>query len=239
LLSKAWLVSLAVHTEFLGIVFTNGTLFDNEMIDYFDCNRHIIPAISIEGGAEQTDRRRGTGIFATVRQAMSALHGRGIPFGLSITVTKENLETVCKKEFIEEYIAKGCLLFFYVEYVPAERGSEPLVLSDFERKKLQKCCIENRKNYSALFVSFPGNEEQYGGCLAAGRGFVHISAGGEVEPCPFAPFSDANISDMSLKDALLSEFLQYVRQNRHLLKEGEGGCALWSNKEFFQDQEKR
>ena len=41
--------------------------------------------------------------------------------------------------------------------------------------------------YRALFVNVPGDEKDFGGCLSAGRGFVHVSAEGDLEPCPFAP----------------------------------------------------
>jgi MoaA/NifB/PqqE/SkfB family radical SAM enzyme len=83
-----------------------------------------------------------------------------------------------------------------------------------------------------LFIAFPGDEDQYDGCLAAGRGFLHINPSGKVEPCPFAPFSDTDLRYGSLRDALNSDFLRNIRENHHLLKEGEGGCALWANRDW-------
>ncbi len=84
-----------------------------------------------------------------------------------------------------------------------------------------------RSKYQALFIAIPGDEGEIGGCLSAGRGFVHISADGNVEPCPFAPYSDTNLRDSSLKDALQSEFLKAIRQNLYQLHETAGDCALW------------
>lgn len=40
-------------------VFTNGTLIDNTHIKFLEENRNIIPIISMEGGKEKTDNRRG------------------------------------------------------------------------------------------------------------------------------------------------------------------------------------
>ena len=74
----------------------------------------------------------------------------------------------------------------------------------------------------------PGDEEEFGGCLAAGRGFIHISASGNVEPCPFVPFSDKNLKNSSLKEALKSDFLKIIRDNSDELEEGPGGCTLWN-----------
>ena len=79
----------------------------------------------------------------------------------------------------------------------------------------------------------PGDEDRFGGCLAGGRGFVHISADGDVEACPFAPFSDTNLRDSSLRDALQSELLATIRRNSDQLREGKGGCALWEKKEWL------
>jgi MoaA/NifB/PqqE/SkfB family radical SAM enzyme len=90
-----------------------------------------------------------------------------------------------------------------------------------------------RRRSPALFVNLPDDEKEFGGCLSAGRGFVHISAQGDVEPCPFAPYSDRSLREMSLKEALQSPFLTAVRENADHLKEGRGGCALWMHREWL------
>jgi MoaA/NifB/PqqE/SkfB family radical SAM enzyme len=63
LLSQGWLDALGTHKEMAGIVFTNGTLFDEPRREWFARHRHIIPTFSVEGGKEQTDARRGGGVF--------------------------------------------------------------------------------------------------------------------------------------------------------------------------------
>ena len=233
LISDIWLNAITRHSDILGLVFTNGTLIDGQRSAWFMEHRHIIPVISIEGNAEQTDERRGEGVYEKVNMAMDCLHKSGVPFGISITLTSQNIGNILTHEFNTEYIQKGCRLFVYVEYVPVEAGTEPLVLSNHDRKRLSDFAVQSESRHPALFVAFPGNEEPYGGCLAAGRGFIHISADGAVEPCPFAPFSDVTLKDTSLKDALNSAFLIKVRENHHLLVEGDGGCALWHNREWL------
>ena len=233
LLSHGWLDAMGHHEEMLGIVFTNGTLFDERRLEWFSKRRHMLPVFSIEGDQMQTDARRGGGVYAKVGEAMRGLYAAKVPFGVSITVTSGNIEDILRDEFTQEYLNKGCRLFVFVEYVPVEKGSEPLALSKAYKMRLSDHALVSAKKYPALFIPFPGDEEQYGGCLAAGRGFVHVSAGGDVEPCPFAPFSDVNLKQVSLKDALTSGFLSDIRKNHHLLKEGEGGCALWHNREWL------
>jgi MoaA/NifB/PqqE/SkfB family radical SAM enzyme len=88
-----------------------------------------------------------------------------------------------------------------------------------------------RKKFSAVFIALPWDEEEIGGCLSAGRGFVHISAEGNVEPCPFVPYSDTNLKDVSLKEALQSKMLSVIRENHTQLQETHG-CALWERREW-------
>jgi MoaA/NifB/PqqE/SkfB family radical SAM enzyme len=231
LLSSEWLSAMSKHYEMAGIVFTNGTLLDESFAKLFAEHRHMIPVISIEGAETQTDARRGGGAHEKVIKAMSVLRSRAVPFGVSITVSSENIETVLSDDFIAEYIQKGCRLFVFVEYVPVEIRTEALALSMENKNRLSNFAGESASKHSALFIAFPGGEERFGGCLAAGRGFIHVSASGNVEPCPFAPFSDTNLKNTSLKCALNSVLLSKVRENHSLLSEGNGGCALWRNRE--------
>jgi MoaA/NifB/PqqE/SkfB family radical SAM enzyme len=87
---------------------------------------------------------------------------------------------------------------------------------------------------TALFISFPGDEEDVGGCLAAGRGFLHISARGDVEPCPFTPWSDTSLKVTSLRKALDSPLLTAIREHHEEFQETTGGCALWNRRDWVQ-----
>ena len=91
-----------------------------------------------------------------------------------------------------------------------------------------------RKRYRSLFIAVPWDEDDVGGCLSAGRGFVHINAKGDLEPCPFAPFSDTNIRDHALKEALQSKLCQEIRKVPELSREKGGGCVLWKERELVQ-----
>jgi MoaA/NifB/PqqE/SkfB family radical SAM enzyme len=86
-----------------------------------------------------------------------------------------------------------------------------------------------------LFISFPGDEQFTGGCLAAGRGFMHINADGSVEPCPFSPYSDTNLSGISLAEALKSPFLTAMREGGFLLGEHDGGCLLFEKRKEVEE----
>jgi MoaA/NifB/PqqE/SkfB family radical SAM enzyme len=86
-----------------------------------------------------------------------------------------------------------------------------------------------------IFISFPGDEKATGGCLAAGRGFFHINPEGKAEPCPFSPYSDTNVKDLSLLEALDSPLFQKLNNSGLLLQEHTGGCVLFSREEQVSD----
>jgi len=235
LLCKDWMEAVASRTELLGLVFTNGTLMDDEQADWFAGNRNMIPLFSIEGDAEKTDKRRGHGVMEHVNRAMLLLFKRSVPFGLSVTTGEHNIKDVASKDFLLPFIRLGCRLSIFTEYVPVDDNEELLILTEESKIVLRNFCRKESAQEDMLLIAFPGDEKIYDGCLAAGRGFVHISTSGELEPCPFAAYSDRNVLGMSFMDALSSPLLHEIRQKSHLLHEGMGGCAL-RNQGFIVNQ---
>lgn len=232
LMRKDLLEEASRHKNIIFPVFTNGLLIDKEWTTFFDKNKHIVPLLSIEGEKSHTDERRGEGIHDKLEKIITRLHSKNILWGTSITLSTLNFKTIIKTKFIQSLITERCRLFFFVEYVPIDDNSSHLVLSRTQREVLIHKLDEYRKQFPALFLTFPNDEEKFGGCLAAGRGFLHINHAGKVEPCPFAPFSDLEIVAHSLKDALKSPFLNSIRENHNQLTESEGGCALWANRDW-------
>lgn len=232
-LLRQGIVSLANrYRKIIFPIFTNGMLIDEHMAREILIGKNILPVISLEGDAGQTDNRRGQGVYESVIETFQLLKRQKVLFGTSITVTRDNFERVTSDAFISDLIAQGCSVVFYIEYIPCSENSEGLIITSEERLKLKQVIEAQRMKHKMVFVSFPGDEEVYGGCLAAGRGFIHISSSGRVEPCPFSPFSDISLNQTSLKNALTSHFLKKIRDNRDLLSEHAGGCALWENREW-------
>lgn len=215
-------------------LFTNGLLIDDDIISRLKRQKNVIPILSIEGDREETDLRRGDGIYSFLSETRGKMKACGIFYGLSFTVTRTNFDTLTGNAFIRGLIDSGSQLFFYVEYIPVKESTEDLVITPEQRAFLPAALDALRSQLPGLFVSFPGDEEAFGGCLSAGRGFIHVSAEGDLEPCPFAPYSDTNITKLSLKEALQSELLGKIRENHAVLSETTGGCALWNNREWME-----
>jgi MoaA/NifB/PqqE/SkfB family radical SAM enzyme len=214
------------HPRILFPVFTNGLLLDDELADSIAHKRNIVPVISFEGFREDTDRRRGAGVYDRLLATCDRLKRRNIFFGCSVTTTRENFSRVTDEAFISQMSGTGARAFTFVEYVPIAPGTGDLVLTPEQKKTLQAVLSDYCQRFPALFIGFPGDEDAYGGCLAAGRGFVHISSSGDLEPCPAAPLSDMNLTAVPLRKALASGLFVHLRENPEVLKEGAGGCAL-------------
>lgn len=221
--------------EIIFPIFTNGLLIDQEKTEILARQRHVVPVISLEGLEGQTDSRRGMGVYQHLAVTFAMLRKAGVFFGTSITLTRENFATVTSDEFVQHLMSTGIRLVFYVEYIPVQEDTGHLVLTEEQRRLTQTTLTQSlSKKYPGLFIAFPGDEEQYGGCLAAGRGFVHVSPEGDVEPCPFAPVSDSGLQGMSLKEALQSDLLRAIRENSDELHDTSGGCALWNKRDWVQ-----
>ncbi|BCN29480.1 radical SAM protein [Anaeromicropila herbilytica] len=213
-------------------IFTNGTLINDIYIKHFDKYRNLIPVISIEGNQQYTDSRRGNGVYEKLIKVMDDLKERKILYGASITVTKVNLNEVTDQTFLTELSKRGCKVVFYIEYVPVNKDTKELAPTDTEREELANRLHKLRtSNQDMVFISFPGDEKSSGGCLAAGRGFFHINAHGGAEPCPFSPYSDTNLRDTSLREALHSPLFQRLCNQNILMKEHDGGCTLFEQEE--------
>lgn len=225
---KGVIEAAAKHDRILFPVFTNGMMMDDEYLRLFNEKRNIVPVLSLEGNREQTDNRRGAGTYDALTALMDKLKSKGILFGVSVTVTTENIGTVTGRDFTQMLFQKGCRALLFVEYVPVTVNTKPLAPSAADRAFLERAQDELRAaNEEMIFLSFPGDEKHIGGCLAAGRGFFHINPVGGAEPCPFSPYSDISLKDHSLLEAMHSPFFAKLKQNGLLEGEHEGGCLLF------------
>ena len=229
------LEQVALVKDMIFPVFTNGTLIGKSYLEFFRDNLNMVPVISIEGTAIGTDARRGAGVFERALKSMAMLREEKLFFGTSITVTTENYIQVTSTEFIETLRDLGCKIVFYVEYVPVEPGTEHLAFQDRHVKEMESLLEERRSSFGdIIFLSFPGDEKALGGCLASGRGFFHIAPDGSAEPCPFSPFSDCNVAQTGVLNALKSPLFQKIRSAHALGWEHTGGCTLWEHRDEVQ-----
>jgi MoaA/NifB/PqqE/SkfB family radical SAM enzyme len=221
------------HRRLLYLLVTNGTLLDRNAARKIAEAGNIIPAVSLEGGRDDTDRRRGEGVYDAVERAMKWLKAEGVLFGFSVTVTRLNLEAISSDRFIDDMLARGCTLGFCTEYIPVGSGARPdFVLDDGERHRLRRRVVEIRRHRRIVLAHLPDDEYTADGrCMAVAGGCFHINSQGCVEPCPFAHFASDNVRDKSLEEIFRSEFLRRLRHSDAVFRKGRVGCTLLENME--------
>lgn len=222
----------AQHKNILFPIFTNGTFLHEKYLEVFDANRNLLPIISIEGDQKITDERRGEGVYDKVTTAMKRIQEKGMIFGASVTVTSENIEEVYSDAFLDHLYSMGCKAVIFVEYVPVTEESTHLAPNEEQQTFMHKAVRKlRRRKRGMVFIAFPGDEKSSGGCVAAGRGFFHINSHGGAEPCPFSPYSDINVRDVSLRGALKSPLFRALQTEGLLADDHIGGCTLYMNRE--------
>lgn len=235
LMRKEVVIEAGKHRKILFPIFTNGTMINEEYIKLYSTNRNLIPILSIEGQKAATDERRGLGVYEKLCDTMQSLHNHGILFGASVTVNQSNVTEVISESYIQDLAQRGCKGVVFVEYVPVDPSTKGLALDDDMRQYMLNQINELRqKKQEMLLIAFPGDEKSSGGCLAAGRGFFHINAYGGAEPCPFSPYSDTSLKEVTLEEALRSPLFLRLQENGNLEQEHIGGCVLFEQKDLVQ-----
>ncbi len=203
------------HSDMAFMVYTNGTLIDEEVADALVATGNLSPVISLEGWREDTDKRRGPGVYDKIMATMDLLRDRGVLFGYSITTTRHNATTLFSDEFIDHMMAKGALYAWSFHYVPV--GRQPnmdLMITPEQRGWLVDRVATIRDEKSFPLIDFWNDGEMTGGCIAGGRLYFHITADGRVEPCAFAHFSMDNIKDKSLLEVLSSPLFKAYQKHQ-------------------------
>lgn len=208
------------HPDTLFLMFTNGTQIDRPTARRLERMGNLTPALSVEGLEEATEQRRGRGRFADTLKAMSVLREAGVPFGISVTITKNNMEEVLSDRFLDFFFEEqGAFYGFLFHYMPIGRGARldwmptPGQRLDVWRRTWE--AIENRRIF--LF-DFWNHGTLVGGCMSAGRqgGYLYIDWDGRVMPCVFSPYAVARIEEVyargeTLESVWQAPFLRAIR----------------------------
>ena len=223
------------HSDCAFLCFTNATLIDEEFCQEMIRVKNFIPAISAEGDEAATDGRRGEGTYAKVEAAMDLLNSHGLPFGVSICYTHDNAPSVASDEYFDWLIEKGALFAWIFTYMPVGVDTPTsLMPTPEDRERLYRFNRRIRETKPILTLDFQHDGEFVGGCIAGGRRYLHINAAGDVEPCVFIHYSNANVREMSLLDCLRSPiFMAYYEGqpfNDNLLRP----CPMLENPECIE-----
>ena len=222
------------HPDCEFLAFTNGTLIDEAFCQDMLRVANFVPAISLEGFEEANDSRRGQGVYKKVHDAMAMMKRYKLPFGISTCYTSRNVDDVSSEAYFDQLIDAGALFVWFFHYMPVGNdAATDLLPSPQQRMKMLQAVRAFRSTKAIFSMDFQNDAEYVGGCIAGGRRYLHINAKGDVEPCVFIHYSNVNIHDVSLLDALKSPiFMAYHRGqpfNGNMLRP----CPMLENPEIL------
>lgn len=203
------------HEDCFFQVYTNGTLIDDRMTERLVKLGNVAPMVSVEGSREETDARRGPGIYDRVIETFGRLDGAGVPFGFSATCTRDSTEYIASDRFIENMMDLGCKVGWFFQYIPT--GIDPdlgYMATSAQRLALHRKVTEWRQKYPIFLGDFWNDGPFVDGCMAGGERYLHIISNGEVEPCVFVHFAVDNIKEKTLLEVIQSPFFQDIREKQ-------------------------
>lgn len=204
------------------LLYTNATLIDRSVARKLAQLGNVAPAISLEGYEEQTDARRGEGVYRRLLGAIENLKEAGVLYGISFTATRNNVDNVLDDRFIDEFFgARGAAFAWMFQYMPIGRGPNfELMITPEQRRELWFRERHLIRDKGIFFVDFWNGGPISDGCISAGRkgGYLYIDWYGNVMPCVFIPYSVGNVKTdffdkgKTLDDVLQTPFFRNLRK---------------------------
>ena len=224
------------HSDCVFLSFTNGTLIDEAFADEMLRVGNFVPAISLEGFEEATDLRRGNGVFEKATAAMKLLRQKKLFYGISACYTSANFESITSEEFFDSLIDMGAYFIWYFHYMPVGNDAAPeLMPTPVQRVEAYNRIRKYRATKPLFAMDFQNDAEYVGGCIAGGRRYLHINANGDIDPCVFIHYSDSNIREKTLLEALQSPMLMAYHDGQPFNENMLRPCPMLENPEKLRE----
>ena len=238
---KADLIRLCeMHPDCEFLAFTNGTLIDEAFCQEMLRVKNFVPAISLEGFEAANDGRRGQGSFEKVKQTMALLKSHKLPFGISTCYTSANYNDISSEEYFDMIIDAGALFVWFFHYMPVGNDAVPDLLPTPEQRTAVYERIRKFRQTKPIFsMDFQNDAEYVGGCIAGGRNYLHINAAGDVEPCVFIHYSNVNIHNCTLLEALKSPLFMAYHDGQPFNQNMLRPCPMLENPERLREMVKK
>ena len=233
LVRKADLIKICeMHPDCEFLSFTNGTLIDEDFCKDMLRVKNFVPALSLEGFEDANDSRRGQGVYEKVKNAMRLMKEHKLPFGISTCYTSRNWQDVSSKEYFDLMVDSGALFVWFFHYMPVGNDAAvELLPTPKQREEMYHRIRGFRQTHPIFSMDFQNDAEYVGGCIAGGRNYLHINAKGDVEPCVFIHYSNCNIHDVTLLEALKSPLFMAYHDNQPFNDNMLRPCPMLENPE--------
>lgn len=154
-------------------------------------------------------------------------------------------------EHIDNLIAQGIRAAVFIEYIPVmlpletdckqntnsndaenewlKTNDQDLMLTEEERAEFRAQILKYRETRPIYIIHSPGDEDHFGGCVSAGRGFAHVTPSGDLTPCPVSNVATHNVTRATLREGFASPLFSKIRESEHLLENEGTPCSLFAH----------
>lgn len=228
------------HDDCVFMAFTNGTLIDEAFADEMLRVKNFVPSISLEGSKEATDSRRGDGVYDKAVKAMKLLREKKLLYGISCCYTSENYDSITSEAYWDMMIEMGAYFVWYFHYMPVGNDASVELMPNPEQRELVYRRIREQRARKPLFaMDFQNDAEFVGGCIAGGKNYLHINANGDLDPCVFIHYSDSNIREKIILEALRSPLFMAYHDGHPFNDNMLRPCPMLENPELLREMVKK
>ena len=228
------------HDDCVFMAFTNGTLIDEAFADEMLRVKNFVPSISLEGSKEATDSRRGDGVYDKAVKAMKLLREKKLLYGISCCYTSENYDSITSEAYWDMMIEMGAYFVWYFHYMPVGNDASVELMPNPEQRELVYRRIREQRARKPLFaMDFQNDAEFVGGCIAGGKNYLHINANGDLDPCVFIHYSDSNIREKTILEALRSPLFMAYHDGHPFNDNMLRPCPMLENPELLREMVKK
>lgn len=161
---------------------------------------------------------------------MELLRRKRLFYGISACYTSANFSSITSEEFLDSVIDMGAYFIWYFHYMPVGNDAQPgLMPTPVQREETYWRIRKYRAEKPLFAMDFQNDAEYVGGCIAGGRRYFHINANGDIDPCVFVHYSDSNIREKSILEALQSPIMMAYHDNQPFNENMLKPCPMLEN----------
>lgn len=184
-------------------VITNGTMMDDQYLDFFRKSRNLVPILNMDAqpGIDVSRDGRGSFMYAQMIQSMEELHSRGLLFGTMDILTRDNYRRLLSQAYLNELRRKGSSIVLYRVFTGEDHPG--LGLDEPELRMAEALLREIQSGCEDMVVTLaPGSPAAFRGSFFQKGGLFEISPWGGVQPAPCRTDGGRNVMESSLAEIL-------------------------------------
>lgn len=187
------LLSCSQFPDCLFIVFTNGLLISDEILNKLDHIRNLVFIISVDGPAHRNDLSRGLGAFSKAMSSLIRIREHGYLCGISTVIDNPSDNFAEYDDYIETLIQNksSFALFLLNSHV-----TDTALIHDY--KRFSEFLLESLHPLPMMSFPFVESMMDKHNCVGGSRLF-YVQLNGDVTICPMRKKVCGNIDSENLR----------------------------------------